>query len=346
MNRHPPEPLTQEERELAQLIARVGPLGGEPATALDAKILAAAHAAVGGKPRRGQKPRWPVAMGLAASVVLAVGVAWQLRPLQQAPIAASDAPLPAVAETSSQAAAEPAADVASPLPVDTATQDPAATAGPAPAAPLPPPAMAKQVPPRAVPVPPSRRPARTPPPEAPPVRQRALDGGRPLSGTAPAAPPPPPAPTAAMAAPAPAMDAPSAFTPEPREAAVAEGPSANEDASYFAARTAAAAKQTTARGEMKAAAALREQERGAQQSHEQDHTTLDRVEVSGSRLQRTDRQVPISDDARLPVDEWLERVRTRYGLGDAEAAKRSLLLFVRDHPEEAIPGDLEPLLEK
>jgi hypothetical protein len=39
-------------------------------------------------------------------------------------------------------------------------------------------------------------------------------------------------------------------------------------------------------------------------------------------------------------------VRTRYGLGDADAAKRSLLLFVRDHPDEAVPGDLEPLLEK
>ena len=73
--------------------------------------------------------------------------------------------------------------------------------------------------------------------------------------------------------------------------------------------------------------------------------TLDRVEVTGSRLQRTDLQVPVSDDARLPVNDWLERVRTRYGLGDADAARQSLLLFVKDHPRESVPDDLEPLLK-
>ena len=148
-----------------------------------------------------------------------------------------------------------------------------------------------------------------------------------------------------MAAAAPAAEAPSAFATEPSDDAVVERPSANEAAGYSAART-AAAKQSAARREKKASAAIREQERGVLESSAQDRATLDRVEVTGSRLQRTDLQVPISDDARLPVDEWLERVRTRYGLGDAEAAKRSLLLFVREHPSEAVPGDLEPLLEK
>ena len=62
-------------------------------------------------------------------------------------------------------------------------------------------------------------------------------------------------------------------------------------------------------------------------------------------LRRTDLQVPVSDDARLPVNDWLERVRTRYGLGDEEAARQSLLLFVKDHPRETVPDDLEPLLE-
>ena len=82
MNRYPNEPLTPEERELAQLAGRLGP-HGEPSSALDARILAAAHAAVATQQTRKPKPRWPLAMGLAASVVLAVGVAWQLRPLQQ-----------------------------------------------------------------------------------------------------------------------------------------------------------------------------------------------------------------------------------------------------------------------
>jgi hypothetical protein len=36
-----------------------------------------------------RKPGWPVAMGLAASVIFAVGIAWQLRPLQQAPVLVS-----------------------------------------------------------------------------------------------------------------------------------------------------------------------------------------------------------------------------------------------------------------
>ena len=147
-----------------------------------------------------------------------------------------------------------------------------------------------------------------------------------------------------MTAMAPAAEAPTAFARAPSDD-LAEPPSVNEAAGYSAART-TAAKQNAARGEKKASAAAREQERDALESTARDRDTLDRVEVTGSRLQRTDLQVPISDDARLPVDEWLERVRTRYGLGDAEAAKRSLLLFVHEHPSEAVPGDLEPLLEK
>jgi len=99
---------------------------------------------------------------------------------------------------------------------------------------------------------------------------------------------------------------------------------------------AAAAKQAAPREEARAAAA-----RDMEQSRE-----LDRVEVSGSRLKRTDLQVPVSEDAQLAVDEWLERVRTRYGLGDAGAARQSLLLFVKDHPDEPVPDDLEPLLDK
>jgi hypothetical protein len=342
MNRHPSEPLTQEERELAQLIARTGP-HGEPPTTLDAKILAAAHAAVAGKPQRADKPRWPVAIGLAASMVLAVGIAWQLRPVQPVATASSEAPGPVAAEMMTQTEAEPAAEPASPPPphADAVAQDSAVAAGiPMPAPPPPPPA-AKSAPPRATSMPPPRRTVR--PPQAPPV-QRQTQGGDRLRSLG-AVPPPPAPPAPVMAAPEPATESPAAFAPDPHDAAVAVSLSANEAAGYSAAR-ATTAKQSAARAETKASTALREQERGAQDPGTQDRTSLDRVEVTGSRLQRTDLQVPISDDARLPVDEWLERVRTRYGLGDAEAAKRSLLLFVRDHPEEAVPGDLEPLLEK
>lgn len=348
MNRHPPEPLTQEERELAQLIARVSP-HGEPATALDAKILAAAHAAVAGKPQRTRKPRWPVAMGLAASVIFAVGIAWQLRPVQPAAPLASEAPASVAAEMATQpeaeSAAEPVMDAAPPLHVDAVAQDSAAADVPMPAPPPPP--AAKPLPQRSVSMPPPRRAAHIPSPEAPPVpRQAPVDDRHHSLNAVP--PPAPPAPV--MAAPAPATEAPQAFVSGPRDGASVEGLSANEAAGYSAARM-AAAKQSAAHGEMKASTPLREQERSAQdrnpqERNPQDRATLDRIEVTGSRLQRTDLQVPVSDDARLPVDEWLERVRTRYGLGDAEAAKRSLLLFVREHPREAVPGDLEPLLEK
>lgn len=64
------------------------------------------------------------------------------------------------------------------------------------------------------------------------------------------------------------------------------------------------------------------------------------------RPRRTDLKVPVAADAQLRVGDWLERVRTRYGLGDEEAARRSLLLFVQDHPSEPVPGDLEPLLDQ
>lgn len=77
-----PPSLTPEERELAQRLAQAGP-PREPSPALDARILLAARAAAGSTPVRQLSRRWPVALGLAASLVLAVGVAWRLRPLPE-----------------------------------------------------------------------------------------------------------------------------------------------------------------------------------------------------------------------------------------------------------------------
>ena len=116
--------LTTEEHALAQRLARLGP-HGEPSPALDARILAAAHDAVAQhagmrRPRR----RWPVAFGIAASLALAVGVAWQLRPLPQAAIDRSEAPAAASAQTTSQPAAAADASMAS----TTATADATAIA--------------------------------------------------------------------------------------------------------------------------------------------------------------------------------------------------------------------------
>lgn len=343
MKSYSPEPLTPEERELARLTAHLGPQG-EPSPALDARILAAAHAALERKQSTRRKPRWPVAMGLAASVVFAVGIAWQLRPLQQTPMAASSE-APAAAAAAQETVADSAATVASvapaPLPEAAETVRAEVSAAPAPVA-------MEQAPPasvKAVTAPPPesrvRQPRQLARPSAKtsePRRQARLAGnvGADYSPPAPPAPPTPAARIAAAPAPA-AADASIAFTPDPSEGYSARA--ADADPHAASAGAAAAKPQAEALAEAKAA-------RAASSVRQKESVSLDRVEVTGSRMKRTDLQVPVSDDARLPVNEWLERVRTRYGLGDAGAAKQSLLLFVKDHPSEPVPGDLEPLLEE
>ncbi|HEX7801436.1 MAG TPA: hypothetical protein VF471_01570 [Pseudoxanthomonas sp.] len=340
MKSYSPEPLTPEERELAKLTAHLGPQG-EPSPSLDARILSAAHAALERKQPARRKPRWPVAMGLAASVVFAVGIAWQLRPLQQAPMPASaEAPAdesaeqPAVAATILSSPALPQADVAA----DMASAAPAAPVSveQAPPAPLkvlaPPPAEARAPLPR-------QQVARAKTRVS--ARQAQIAGNVAAAATPP--PPAPPAPAAIAATAEAEADAPMAFAPEPRgrenqhDGYLARGVAA--DSSMAGAGIVSAKPQAEALAEAKAA-------RAAASTRQKESASLDRIEVTGSRMKRTDLQVPVSDDAQLPVNEWLERVRTRYGLGDAGAAKQSLLLFVKDHPSEPVPGDLEPLLEE
>lgn len=109
-----PAPLEQtaEERALAQRLARLGP-NGEPSPQLDARVLAAARAALDAHPVSVQRSRrWPVALGVAASLVLAVGVAWRLRPLPPGSTADLATPIhKAVQSNPTPVAAEPAAAV-------------------------------------------------------------------------------------------------------------------------------------------------------------------------------------------------------------------------------------------
>ncbi|SDQ22497.1 hypothetical protein [Pseudoxanthomonas sp. CF125] len=343
MKSYSPEPLTPEERELARLTGHLGPQG-EPSTALDARILAAAHAALERKQPVRRKPRWPVAMGLAASVVFAVGIAWQLRPLQQTPMAATEVPADEAVATQVLAVQAPAPSREGPAAASAAAD--LASAG-APAEPMPteqaPPAPAKVLAP-------SPAEFHVPPPRQPIARAktRTSDTGRQARGagtTATAAVPPPPAPPAPVAM-APAAStaeaqAPMAFAPEPQE----------RESDHFGYSARAIDNSASSAGVMSAkpqadAMAESKSTRAAASARQKESASLDRIEVTGSRMKRTDLQVPVSDDAQLPVNEWLERVRTRYGLGDAGAAKQSLLLFVKDHPSEPVPGDLEPLLEE
>ncbi|HDS1030862.1 TPA: hypothetical protein QDZ46_002626, partial [Stenotrophomonas maltophilia] len=135
MNRD--DPLTPEERALAGLIGRRAEQAPPPA--LDAAILAAARASVqtgatspsagaaaaaapraANAPLRRARPRWPAVFGIAASMVFAIGIAWQMRPeppvlpaqeAQMAPAAAGASDAPA-AEGASDAAEVAAAAVA------------------------------------------------------------------------------------------------------------------------------------------------------------------------------------------------------------------------------------------
>src|SRR5690606_24439776 len=64
----------------------------DPPLALDASILAAAHAAASTRYQKQHTTRWPALLGLAATLAPAVGVAWQLRPLATAPGVQDEAP--------------------------------------------------------------------------------------------------------------------------------------------------------------------------------------------------------------------------------------------------------------
>ena len=123
MNATDPTSLTPQERELAKQLAQIAP-SGEPSPALDARILTAAREAgvspsstssgptasfskIISRPRRIRR-RWPVVLGVAASMVLALGVAWRMQPLPEArQVRSSDAaPAMSAAITSPHVAIE------------------------------------------------------------------------------------------------------------------------------------------------------------------------------------------------------------------------------------------------
>lgn len=176
---NPSEPLTPEERELARLLGRAAP--SVPSAALDEAVLGAARAAVQAPPmaavaaapdlqaprQQRKRPRWPAALGLAASVVFAVGIAWQLKPeAPQPPPLAEAAPVAMDAPVAPPPAPDAAPIAEDRAPADAAAEVAAAAVDVAPAPPPPAPARAP-VRPQAVPAPPRPAPMVTPP--APPA---------------------------------------------------------------------------------------------------------------------------------------------------------------------------------
>lgn len=343
MTRH--DPLSPEERELARLLGR----GGEraPSAALDDAILAAARQAVGSPesiadstaPRTSPVPatrgrqRLSAVMGVAASVVFAVGIAWQLRPDPPPPsMTRADALLgdPAVApspdaETTAgtqetDAAAADAADAASTM--ESAVQD---ATPPAASAPMP---LARNVP--ATPAPTAAAPA-------PASGRQAV----PPSASAPSAHANRPASSqAAPAARAPQSVAPYAAIAPPAQA---PQPAPPAQAARMMSAPAPAAAQEPAATESGAAAYAPQE-------------ALQRVVVTGQRaasaakvaapsLDAAAARAEIDADASLSRRQWLKKIRDRRDAGSVDLARASLERYLRTYPETRVPSDLRPLLD-
>lgn len=342
--KRPYEPLSNEERQLASRLEKLGPRG-EPSPALDARILAAAHTAVAANPVARRKPRWPVAMGLAASAVLAVGLAWQLRPLQehaferQAPTAVPPAPAPTPApvtaieehETASAIAGEMTADAAI---APTEVSEPA-TGASAPLSALPPAAPAQSRPERARTAPAATR-RQASPATAPAIPQatesaREMDTYTPSMPPAPAAAaPPPPPPPIHVSAPAPQStsvadsEAAMKFTADPEEVVVT---GSRVTTTHEAAARTQASKQAQAEQQARRTPVIRR--------------------LTGAPASATPAldSIPVAQDAILPAEDWLQRIRERRDNGTLQHARDSLSTFVQTHPEYPLPDDLKPLLD-
>lgn len=319
MNRD--EPLTPEERELARLLGRR--VEQAPPAALDATILAAARAAVQAPPAdaadagsvRARRPRrhWPAVFGVAASMVFAIGIAWQLRPEPPA-VPAHDAQItaPRVAgEVAAEVAAQPAEDPTRPSPAEPAI----ASAPPAPPAPVAAPRPAA--------------PARSSAPQtpAPTVAARAKAAAQATERAAAdtAAPPPAAEPPAAVAysAPLPAA-APAPPSLEARDA-VAPLSGAMEAAPASAGQR---GDTTTLKRAVPLRIAPGVMRRG-----------------SDAALSATAVQAEVAADAQLPRRQWLQKIRERRDEGQRDIARASLERYVQQYPESRLPRDLRPLLD-
>lgn len=318
------EPLTPEERELAQRLSRLGPSAGPPST-VDARILAAAHDAVAAAhPRaadRGAR-RWPVALGVAASMALAVGIAWRLRPLPEPP------PLRAESAASVETTAAPAAVApTAAAPIEAAPIEATAPA-PGPAADADSPALQKEqrsapaaAPQDAAKALPKRESA--PPPLAEP--EAVSDAARAADL---AAPPPPPAPSA----------------PQPLSAAA-------EAASADAATTGAAAASEESKRlsetievsgtaqRAKSVAAPRAASAQAPVAPQREPQSFEDIEIVG--VDDSGDEPPAYANSPQVREAWLQRIRELIAEGHPQQARDSLDEFQRRYPDQVLPDDLQ-----
>lgn len=388
MNRRPdaPDPLSPEERELAQRLLRLGPSDG-PSPALDARILAAAHAAVATEqPRLRARPkqRWPMWIGVAASLSLAVGIAWQLRPAatemeaaqqehdvavvasaQVEPVAdsggAQSAEIQAEAAAAAPAAVSAADSVAAPtMPAEVApgagmAADRAADAA-APAAMKPAPVTAQSAPPA-----PSAPPKaivedeaakRSRAEEAPASAQAAATEARATNPLRRIKPAPAErelksAPAMAPPPPPPAPPAPMGVmsAPAPVEAAPAANAGWASPADNLSSKRAAKAAAVAAD-----AATLGKAEAYSERADVQtapEPSSQRNASPTLDRVEVTGSRIgnDAGNESRLAPGEWLDRIRGYRDAGETERARESLQRFRRAHPHTRVPDDLRALLK-
>lgn len=312
MNRHPSQApdhgLDAEERALAALLPRP-PGRTEPGAELDARILAAAQAALHPQaaPRRARRS-WIAPTAVAASLMLAVGLAWQLRP-PASPYAGAQAEATASAADAGNDAMMVRSIEAPPPPADVA----APIAEPAQMKPMPQPAQ--EVPSAQF----ARAPA-APPPAEPPM---AAVAAAPLP-----APPAPPAPVVMDTPAAASMPAPQAAEAA-RMAPPAMAKSARTDG--FLRERAGAAGNAAAREQDKAAMAA-------------DAATLDTITVVDPTAEEPDEDVPpATADSPDVRDAWLRRIGELLKQGKTDDAKASLAEFRRRYPDAVLPQELRKL---
>ena len=303
MSSHGPEPLDNEERALAQRLARLG-AQAEPSASLDASILSAAHAAASRRAgsRMQRRTRWPAAFGVAASLALAVGVAWQLRPLPQAP--AYEESVRPVEMDAATAFGGPSADAAA---------APQSKPLPAPAEPVERRASSAREQQAAA----GSRESST----AEAMHSPTVVGEEAAQATASPPPPPPPAATATGATPE--------FVPAPPPAPTAPAPDQRKLAEQPARASNTASRPAPA-------AAPRPRNDAATDAELHDAAAA----AEAGTEEGFDERPPNTADAPEVRQAWLQRIRELIASGDTTAARDSLQEFKRRYPDVILPDDL------
>lgn len=281
--------------------------------------------------------RWPVGLGLAASLALAVGIAWQVRPLPDTHIQYSEAPAavvprsldplgPGDAVTSD---AGKSVVIESPMDTDSAPRQFSETSAGEPVA-------REQV---------AASTKRESEPDsdaaAPPTAQKEIgnfvpDAPAPIAPSRPEplpASPPPPAPTLPQTAPR-VMPARQPAV-SPADSAMDKGTEENiRERKASSTRSGALAGEAAARAEAETQARTQATESRIKQAGADETSDL-----------IFDQAPPASADSPEVRAAWLERIRELVVEGNFEAARESLLEFRRRYPRAQIPYDLRPLLE-